>query len=96
MPAVAECAERQLFLVFRRLTNEYKIVKLDAVMNLCLLLLNVLKGSYYSFSDDYDDDDDTTEDTGRSSPPALPPKRSGIGNRGRFYQPYSSDSVSAR
>jgi len=48
------------------------------------------------FSDDYDDDDDTTEDTGRSSPPALPPKRIGVGNRGRFYQPYSSDSVSAR
>jgi hypothetical protein len=47
-------------------------------------------------SDDYDDDDDTTEDTGRSSPPALPPKRIGVGNRGRFYQPYSSDSVSAR
>jgi hypothetical protein len=58
----------------------------------CECLLNERK-----ISDDYDDDDDdTTEDTGRSSPPALPPKRSGIGNRGRFYQPYSSDSVSAR
>ena len=66
-------------------------------MSLCFFLFNVIKSRYSPFSDDYDDDDDdTTEDTGRSSPPALPPKRSGVANRGRFYQPNSSDSVSAR
>lgn len=48
------------------------------------------------FADDYEEEDDTTEDTGRSSPPALPPKRTGTANRGKFYQPCSSDSVSAR